>query len=99
MDNKIEKFQISEILEELNLPPDSEYLGYGVHRPDTDEYVMLASDSKDCSLWLWSSTPIGAFKFQDYAYVTELASKYDKAPVEVGIIFDIGHAVIFATNK
>lgn len=54
---------------------------------------------KDCSFWLWSSTPIKAFKFQDYAYVTKLASRYDKALVEVGIIFDVGHGVVFGTNN
>lgn len=33
MKNKVEKIQISEVLEELGLPANSEYLGYAIHRP------------------------------------------------------------------
>ncbi|MDP2716291.1 hypothetical protein [Rheinheimera sp.] len=98
MNNKIEKIQISEVLEELGLPPDSEYLGYLIHRPDTDDFVMLASDNKECSLWMWSDTPEGAFKFQDYSYVTKLASIYNKAPVMVGLVFDTGNMLVFTSS-
>lgn len=99
MKNKFEKIQIAEVLEELGLPANSEYLGYAIHRPDTDEYLAAFKDNNGAEFWGWAKTPQLAMKYEDYNKVLADAERYDKAPTMVGLVFDVGNQLIFVSQS
>lgn len=97
---KIEKIDLAEVKAQLGYPPESVYLGYCIHRPDTMEYAVLAIENEMESRWGWAKTPELAYKYHDYQEVLRLVSEYTKAPLKVGLLFEHNNKVMFASiNK
>ena len=51
------KTPIKDVLTELGLPQDAEFLGYVVHLQHSDEFLMQVSDSAHMNSILWSKIP------------------------------------------
>jgi hypothetical protein len=97
MKHKIDKIELTEVKAQLGYPQESVYLGYGIHRPDTLEYAVLAIENEMESRWAWSKTPELAYKFHDYREVLRLVSEYTKAPLMIGLLFEHGNKIMFAS--
>jgi len=98
MDKTIKQFQISDVIAELGIPANSKYLGYAVHRPDSDEFLVEYSEKNGAEKWLWAKTPQLAHIYQDYKKALKHSAAYEKAPTLVGLVFDIGDQLFFASS-
>lgn len=99
MAQKIEKIDLAEVKAQLGYPPESVYLGYCIHRPDTMEYALLAIENKMESRWGWVKSPELAYKYHDYQEVLRLVSEYTKAPLMIGLLFEHDNKVMFASFR
>lgn len=98
MQNNTEQVKISDVIAELGLPANSKFLGYAVHRPDSDEFLMEHTEKDGAEKWLWAITPQLANLYQDYHQALSHSTAYDKAPTLVGLVFDIGDQLFFASS-
>lgn len=98
MHSNKEQVNISVVIDELGIPPNSKFLGYAVHRPDTDEFLMEYKEKDGAEKWLWATTPQLAELYQDSQLALFHSKAYDKAPTLVGLVFDIGDRLFFASS-
>jgi hypothetical protein len=95
--NQLQQLTIEEVIKELGLPESAKFLGYAIHRPDTDEYVALAIENEYESRWAWSKVVKFAALYEDYPDAYAIARLYTKAPVIIGVIFDTETMIYFRT--
>lgn len=93
----LQQTSIKEVLSELGLPPTSIFMGYVIHRPDTDEFVVAAIENKEMSNWVWSQYPQTAHGFRSFDDAYALAKAYIDAPLCVGLLFDLGDRLFFSS--
>ena len=98
MDKTIKQFLISDVIEELGIPASSQFLGYAVHRSDSDQFLMEYKEANGAEKWLWAKTPQLAHLYQDYQKALLHSAAYEKAPTIVGLVFDIGDQLFFASS-
>lgn len=86
---------LENLKKEFGLPEDAKYLGYAVHLPDSDEFLLDLQDTLNQLAKTWAGTP-------------ELAKRYDRFDVAyadsrkctgaiVVCMFDIGDKIFVAT--
>lgn len=95
--NDLQQTSIKEVLSELGLPPASIFMGYVIHRPDTDEFVAAAIENEEMSSWIWTQFPQKAHSFKSFDEAYSLAKTYIKAPLCVGLLFDLGESLFFSS--
>jgi len=95
----LQQISIDEAIADLGLPKSAKFIGYAIHRPDTEEFAVKAIENDEESLWAWHPHPQMAKLFDDYPDAYEIAAQYTKAPVIVGLIFDIGKQLFFAAQS
>ena len=98
MQNNTQKVKISDVIAELGIPAHSQFLGYAVHRPDSDEFLMEYTEKDGLEKWLWATTPQLAHLYHDFQQAMSHSTAYDKAPTLVGLIFDIDDQLLFASS-
>lgn len=91
----MEQVPIAEIKKKLGLPASAEYLGYVVHLPDSDEFLMLAKKGQGISQRAFAKTPQLARLYADYHQALRDANGC-KQKAEVGVLFDIGDQLFYA---
>lgn len=94
----IKKNDIDAVKVRHGIPKDSTFLGYGIHRPDTKEYAVLAVENEEESHWGWSIVTQLALHFDDYKEVKRLVSEYYRAPLVIGLLFKHGDKVLFSAE-
>ena len=89
------KRPLAELIEELNLPPDSKFLGYVIHRPSSDEFLVKREKRPSSDAYLWTSAgPDTAMRFQNPNQAASLVKKYGKGAV-VGGLFETSNEYRF----
>ena len=96
--NNTEQVKISDVIAELGIPASSQFLGYAVQRPDSDEFLMEHAEKGGAEKWLWAKTPDLAHLYHDFHQALSHSDKYKKAPTLVGLLFDIGEQLFFASS-
>lgn len=92
----LQQISIDEAIADLGLPKSAKFIGYAIHRIDTEEFAVEAIENDEAAHWVWHPHPQMAKLFDDYPDAYEIAASYTKAPVIVGLIFDIGKQLFFA---
>ena len=67
---------LNEVREELGLPQDSLFLGYVVHIPASDEFLMDLKDSPLATSRSWTTSPQLARRFEHFADAYNLAREH-----------------------
>ena len=98
MQNNNERVKISDVIAELGIPANSQFLGYAVHRPDSDEFLVEYKEKDGAEKWIWAITPQLAHLYHDFHQALSHSTAYDKAPTLVGLVFDIGDQLFFASS-
>ncbi|HKJ82934.1 MAG TPA: hypothetical protein VJ961_02805 [Mariprofundaceae bacterium] len=80
---------ISEVIQELGLPNDSQFIGYVIYFPERDDYFFLTIEDDDADLRGFSPTPHLAKVFDDYDDALGMASRFGRFS-EVSLLFDTG---------
>lgn len=80
---------VADIRRDLGLDDSAEFVGYGVHRPDTDEFLALAKFSRGVEQWVWARYPDYGLHFPSFTAAQRLATRYDK-PCFIVYLFDEG---------
>lgn len=60
---------------------------------------MEYKETDGAEKWIWSITPQLARLYHDFHQVLSNSTAYDKAPTLVGLLFDIGEQLLFASIK
>lgn len=98
MHNNTQQVKISDVIAELGIPANSKLLGYAVHKPDSEEFLMEYKKNIGAEKWLWAKTPQLAHLYQDFQQALLHSAAYPKAPTLVGLVFDIGDQLFFASS-
>ena len=72
---------LEEIIKRHNLPDDSEFKGYVVNLPESDEFLMLSNESSSVSSRIYSRSPETAKiyeNFKEAAHVANSLSKFSR---------------------
>lgn len=67
------KRSLAELRQEFGLPPDAPFLGYVVHIPERDEFLVEYKDSQLATSRSWTKNPGMALQFQDFTAAYKLA--------------------------
>ena len=86
MDKKI---KISDLIEKLNLPSHSEFVGFVVHLPVSDEFLASFDPSLYVDRYMWVKIPDLAYIFTTQDQAKQFVNFYGKSSV-VGLLFDLG---------
>jgi hypothetical protein len=89
----MKKYKISEIIEELGLPENTEWLGYSIHSIDNDDFLFHYEVNEDVENMAWTGFPDQAKHFQSLKKAEKVRDKF-KPEAEVVWVFDIGRQVI-----
>lgn len=54
---------LDEIRQELGLPPGAQFLGYGIHVKDRDEFLAFIKDSPSATQKAWTKDPVNAMTY------------------------------------
>lgn len=81
--------RMSEVIEKMGLPVSSEFLGYVIHNPEADDYLLTISEASDVTGRCYHSDPGIAMRFQDYQQARDVADRIRKKTM-IGLLFDIG---------
>jgi hypothetical protein len=79
---------LADIKRQLGLPEDAEFLGYGVHLKDSDEFLVRFDERSDAAAKVWSKDPQHAINYEEFAAAYDVALKC-RGAVVVGM-FDLG---------
>ena len=89
MHNDRQQVKISDVIAELGIPANSEFLGYAVHKPDSDEFLMVYEEKDSAERWLWAKAPNLAHLY-DFHQALSHSDANEKHPTQVGLLFDMG---------
>lgn len=98
MHNNTKQVRISDVIAELGIPAKSQFLGYSIHRPDSDEFLKEYMETDGAEKWLWAKTTQLAHLYQDYQKALSHSAAYEKAPTLVELELDIGDQLFFASR-
>lgn len=86
----IEQTPIEDVIKELGLPENSEYMGYVIHLPETDEFLAKVKwDKHGSGSFMISKTPEIAKQYWNYKKALKDSERYGKNS-KVCILFDAG---------
>jgi len=86
---------LSEIKAQIGIPESSQFLGYVVHVPSTDEFLAEAKEGGGVSFRAFVKGPELAQRYSEYDHAHRRAGE-SKKPAEVGLLFDTGSQFIYA---
>lgn len=90
------RLTIPELIKEIGVPSDSKFLGFVVHLPHSDEFLLKEDDSSFMTKRLWSKTPELAHIFIDQSESEKAAANYGKGAISC-VIFDIVDQLFIAS--
>lgn len=82
---------LANIKKEFGLPDSAEFLGYGIHLPEPDEFLSKFDDDGYVSKKLWSKDPQIAIQYKGIADAYDVSRKC-VGTVVVGM-FDLGDQI------
>lgn len=85
---------LADIKKQLSLPDDAEFLGYGVHLPEPDEFLAKFDDDGYATRKVWAKDPQLAIQYEGFADAHEVSRKC-VGSIVVGM-FDIGDQIFVA---
>lgn len=89
----MKKHKLDEILKEIGLPEDTEWLGYAIHSLENDDFLMNYESNEYKDSIMWIGFPDKAKKFQSIKKAEKVRDKI-KPNAEVVWLFDIGSQVV-----
>lgn len=85
---------LADIKKEYGLPDSAEFLGYGVHNAERDEFLAQFEETPAATKRAWAKDPQLALPYDEFAEAYEVSRKCKEAIV-VGM-FDIGDQIYVA---
>ena len=85
---------LDDIRQELELPADAKFLGYGIHLQDRDEFLGFINDRPSLTQKAWTKNPVDAVTYGKFADAFA-DSKRCPDSIVVGI-FDLGDQIYVA---
>lgn len=85
---------LDSIREDLGLPENAEFLGYGIHLQDRDEFLSFIKDTPAATQKAWTDNPINAVTYGSFADAYS-DSKKCQGSIVVGM-FDLGDQIYVA---
>ena len=95
MRNNTQQVKISDVIAQLGIPANSQFLGYAVNRHDSEEFLMEHTEKDGSEKWLWAKTPQLAHLYQDYQKALSNSNAYQNAPTLVGLIFGTDNRLVY----
>lgn len=90
----LKKHSLADIKQQLNLPVDAAFLGYGIHLPEPDEFLARFEDQDFGTRKMWVKDPQLAIQYEGFAEAYEVSRKCSGSIV-VGM-FDVGEQIFVA---
>lgn len=84
---------IVEAIQQLGLPEGSQFLGYVVHLPDSDEFLASFEDTPEVTKRSFSQSPLLAKRYGDYHQALG-ESQACKQHAEPWLLFDTGDQLV-----
>ncbi len=86
--------KVSDLMKELNLPKNSKFIGFVVHLPNSDEFLMNFSEDRSSSEliqggYIWAKIPDFAYAFNSQREAEKFTKDYGKDSL-VACLFDVG---------
>lgn len=92
------KVWVKSLIDELELPAESKFMGYVIHSPDRDDYLAKIEDKKNSVARAYVPTPEAALVFADYSEACLVAESITKK-TQIGVLFDVGNQLFVAFNE
>ena len=89
---------LDEVLEELQLPKNSSFLGYTLHIPEEDCFLTDYCDDGQVVRRSWTLNPDNALMFENYSEVLAAKSSIDKKTF-LAWFFDTGTEVVVVHDE
>lgn len=84
-----EKIKIADLIKRLDLPQGTQFFGFVVHIPHSDEFLSYHSNNDFGEGYIWSKVPDLAHQFESQNKAEQFVKSYGKGSV-VGLLFDLG---------
>lgn len=88
----MKKIPLKDVLKELRLPENTEFLGYGIHLEESDEFLFSIQESEDVQNVGWAKTPELAKAFQSLHKAEKIRNKF-KPEANIVWMFDSGNKI------
>jgi len=88
----MKKTQIKDIIKQLGLPEETEWIGYGIHSVENDDFLWYFEAEGDIENLVWIKFPDKAKAFQSLNKAEKIRDKF-KPEAEVVWMFDLGNQV------
>ncbi|MFL1449202.1 hypothetical protein ACI77O_12475 [Pseudomonas tritici] len=75
------KRSLAELRQEFDLPADAPFLGYVVHIPARDEFLVEYKNDSLATSRIWTKNPAMALQFQDFAAAYKLTREGEEIVV------------------
>lgn len=85
---------LTDLKKDYDLPENAEFLGYGVHLPEPDEFLAQIDDDGYATKKIWAKDPQLAMTFPGVAEAHDVSQKC-RGSIIVGM-FDIGDQIFVA---
>ena len=85
---------LADIKKEYGLPDSAEFLGYGIHLAEADEFLAKFEEVAGAIKKAWAKDPQGALTFDNFAAAYERSRKC-RGSIVVGM-FDLGDQIYVA---
>lgn len=90
----LQQRSLADIKKQYGLPDTAEFLGYGVHLPEPDEFLATFEESAGATKKAWSKDPQAALMADSFADAYETSRKC-RGSIVVGM-FDLGDQIYVA---
>lgn len=87
---------IKEVIKELELPEDSQFLGYVIHNHSKDDYLFEIS--ADGAARKYCASPEGAVIYEKYDDAVAIALRINQG-LKIGRLFDVGKSYAVAFDE
>ena len=85
----VQERPVAEIIQELGLPPESQFLGYVLYLPNEDEFLGFIGETDTAIKRGFVKTPGSAKVYKSYKQALQDATRI-KQKTEPNLLFDIG---------
>lgn len=85
---------LADIKKEYGLPDSAEFLGYGIHLPEPDEFLAMFEEAAGATKKAWAKDPQAALTVDNFADAYETSRKC-RGSIVVGM-FDLGDQIYVA---
>jgi len=91
----MKKTPLKDVLQELGLPEDTDFIGYGIHLAESDEFLLTCDEREGVQNIGWSKTPELCKVFQSIKKAEKIKNKF-KPEANIVWMFDIGKQIFIA---